>query len=180
MTVAGDFGLIAGALQLTIPSYAFRLVRRFGASRVGWFVATAFSALALVNLLNLFRPVAGGASAITFNLICLASSLLLLIGMFYVEKMFRQREKVQTCQKNVDTAWESKLQTATADLVRSNQELTHEVARREHAENVLAQSEAQYRGLFNDNPIPMWIVDVTSGKFLIVNKSALRQYGFTQ
>ena len=180
MTVAADFGLIAGALQLTIPSYAFRLVRRFGASRVGWFVATAFSALALVNLLNLFRPVAGGAHALTFNLICFASSLLVLIGMFYVESMFRQREKVQTSQVNVDTEWESKLQTATADLVRSNQQLTHEVALRQHTENVLTQSESQYRSLFNDNPLPMWIVDVSSGKFLTVNKAAFRQYGFTQ
>ena len=181
MTVAGDFGLIAGALQLTIPSYAFRLVRRFGASRVGWFVTTAFSALALVNLLNLFRPIPGDSGGITaFNLICLASSLLLLIGMFHVETLFREREKVRMHQVNQDTEWESKVQTATADLLRTNQELTHEIARREHLEKTLAQSEAQFRGLFNDNPLPMWVVDVSSGRFLSVNKAALRQYGYTQ
>src|SRR5207245_2428743 len=39
-------------------------------------------------------------------------------------------------------------------------------------------SEAQYRALFEENPLPMWIVDLSSGRFLEVNEAALRQYGY--
>lgn len=38
--------------------------------------------------------------------------------------------------------------------------------------------EESFRLLFNDNPIPMWVVDVESQKFLSVNNAAVEHYGY--
>lgn len=42
------------------------------------------------------------------------------------------------------------------------------------------QSERNYKNLFEDNPIPMWVYDHESLKFLKVNKAATVQYGYTK
>ena len=73
--------VITGLLQLTVPSYAFRLVRRFGAQRVGWFVVSAFVCLAALHLLTpaqLFRiPTMPNFGA---DILIAIASVLLLIG----------------------------------------------------------------------------------------------------
>jgi len=43
----------------------------------------------------------------------------------------------------------------------------------------LRQSEIQYRLLFDSNPVPMWVFDRKTLKFLAVNEAAARQYGFS-
>lgn len=48
------------------------------------------------------------------------------------------------------------------------------------AETALRKSEEYYRLLFFDNPHPMWVYDLETMKFLAVNSSALRQYGYTE
>jgi diguanylate cyclase (GGDEF)-like protein/PAS domain S-box-containing protein len=37
-----------------------------------------------------------------------------------------------------------------------------------------------YRLLFESNPVPMWVVELTSLRFLSVNDAAIRQYGYTK
>ncbi len=48
------------------------------------------------------------------------------------------------------------------------------------AEEALRASEAQYRFLFDRNPIPMWVYDRETLRFLAVNKAAIQQYGYTE
>jgi diguanylate cyclase (GGDEF)-like protein/PAS domain S-box-containing protein len=43
----------------------------------------------------------------------------------------------------------------------------------------LRQSEIQYRLLFDSNPLPMWVFDRKTLRFLAVNEAASRQYGFS-
>ena len=50
----------------------------------------------------------------------------------------------------------------------------------QRAEEVLLQSEAQYRLLFESNPIPMWVFDRNTLRFLAVNHAAIHQYGYTE
>jgi len=50
---------------------------------------------------------------------------------------------------------------------------------KKEGEEVLCQSEMQYRLLFDGNPVPMWVFDRKSLKFLAVNEAACRQYGFS-
>lgn len=49
---------------------------------------------------------------------------------------------------------------------------------RKRAERALLQSAAQYRLLFEKNPVPMWVFDRQTLRFLAVNKAAIKQYGF--
>ncbi len=48
------------------------------------------------------------------------------------------------------------------------------------AEEQLRESEKQYRLMFNSNPLPMWIFDRQSLRFLAVNQAAVRQYGYSR
>jgi two-component system sensor histidine kinase UhpB len=44
----------------------------------------------------------------------------------------------------------------------------------------LRESEERYRELFNNNPMPMWVFDVGSFRFLEANSSAVQHYGYTR
>jgi len=43
----------------------------------------------------------------------------------------------------------------------------------------LRNSEDEYRRLFNSHPVPMWVYDVVTYRFLAVNDAAMRNYGYT-
>lgn len=42
------------------------------------------------------------------------------------------------------------------------------------------QSEEQYRYLFQNNPMPMWVINLTDFRFLDVNEMAVLQYGYSR
>ena len=44
----------------------------------------------------------------------------------------------------------------------------------------LRDSEERYRGLFNNNPMPMWVFDAETLRFLEVNSAAEQHYGYTR
>jgi diguanylate cyclase (GGDEF)-like protein/PAS domain S-box-containing protein len=50
---------------------------------------------------------------------------------------------------------------------------------KKEANDASCQSEIQYRLLFDSNPLPMWVCERKTLKFLAVNKAASRQYGFS-
>jgi len=78
----GILNLIAGLLQLSVPSYGFRLLRRFGPQRVGWFIAISFAALGLAHLLEPIKPVnLGPHSGLMLDGMYAVASILLLVGM---------------------------------------------------------------------------------------------------
>ncbi|HUR92834.1 MAG TPA: ATP-binding protein [Gemmatimonadaceae bacterium] len=45
---------------------------------------------------------------------------------------------------------------------------------------VLRESEERYRGLFDINPLPMWVLDPESLAFLAVNRAATEAYGYSE
>ena len=49
---------------------------------------------------------------------------------------------------------------------------------KKEAEETSRQSEMQYRVLFESNPIPMWVFERKTLRFLAVNEAATREYGF--
>jgi diguanylate cyclase (GGDEF)-like protein/PAS domain S-box-containing protein len=58
--------------------------------------------------------------------------------------------------------------------------VARDISDRKFAEESLRASEEQYRLLFQSNPVPMWVFDRHSLRFLAVNEAALRQYGYSE
>src|SRR5690242_8930550 len=112
--------IVAALLQLFVPSYALRLVRRFGAARVGWFVATAFICLALIHLLQPFRSHSGLMPGQMPNLVFALASGLLLIGMTHLETLLSERVQLKRQEKDMQVALEAKVAERTAELTEAN------------------------------------------------------------
>jgi len=51
---------------------------------------------------------------------------------------------------------------------------------RKRAEEALRDSETRYRTLFDANPLPMWVYEIDSLRFIAVNDAAIRHYGYTR
>ncbi len=58
--------------------------------------------------------------------------------------------------------------------------IIRDISTRELAESNLRQSEEHYRLLFDHNPLPMWVHDTETLRFLSVNESAMQHYGYTR
>jgi PAS domain S-box-containing protein len=55
-----------------------------------------------------------------------------------------------------------------------------DISKRKHDEEALAQTEAGFRLLFENNPQPMWVFDEQNYRFLEVNHAAVSHYGFSR
>ena len=62
--------------------------------------------------------------------------------------------------------------------VRTTQ-LEGEVLERRQAEEAMKDSEHRYRNLFENNPMPMWVMDLETLDFIAVNNAAVRHYGYS-
>jgi PAS domain S-box-containing protein len=65
-------------------------------------------------------------------------------------------------------------------LVNRTDELARANAGLAAANQALRQSELRYRLLFNSNPNPIWVYDLTTLAFLDVNESAIQNYGYSR
>ncbi|QCR22837.1 PAS domain S-box protein [Pontibacter sp. SGAir0037] len=65
-------------------------------------------------------------------------------------------------------------------LKRDNELLSLEIQERQLLEDALSESQRQYKMLFDNNPIPMWLFDQHTYNFLEINEAALKEYGFTR
>ena len=75
---------------------------------------------------------------------------------------------------SIDITKEKKL---LEEVNRMNEELEDKV--RARTEDI-KRSEARYRYLFQNNPMPMWVIDLQTFKFLDVNDMAVVQYGYSR
>jgi PAS domain S-box-containing protein len=54
-----------------------------------------------------------------------------------------------------------------------------DVTERRNALQEIARAERQFRELFDSNPLPFWVFEVDSLRFLAVNDTAVRKYGYS-
>src|SRR5438128_11051932 len=108
----GVFALVAGALQLSVPSYALRLIRRFGAQSVGWFIAIAFACLALVHLVAPWKVPAPGF-AFNVQTAYAIGSVLLLIGMGHLESLLNERRQAKEHHRRLRSDCAAKIDQKT-------------------------------------------------------------------
>lgn len=58
--------------------------------------------------------------------------------------------------------------------------IVRDISARKKAAEALVASEQKYRFLFNQNPMPMWMVSMPERKFLDVNNAAINFYGYSK
>ncbi len=86
-------------------------------------------------------------------------------------------------KKNGTLYWES---ATIAPVINDEGEITHYLAVKEditewkRLSQEVINSEKRYRDMFVNNPLPMWIYDVDTLKFLEVNTTAVEHYGYSQ
>ncbi len=57
--------------------------------------------------------------------------------------------------------------------------IERDITQRKLAEKALVDSEQRYTALFETAPVPMWVTDWNTGRFLIVNSAAIQTYGYS-
>jgi PAS domain S-box-containing protein len=86
-------------------------------------------------------------------------------------------------KKNGELYWES---ATISPVINDMGDMTHYIAVKEDItdrkklQQELLESELLYKSMFIGSPVPMWIYDVDSLKFVEVNNQAVKDYGFTQ
>ncbi len=120
--------LIAGAMQFVVACYALRLNRLFGSTRVGWSIFVAFGAMALLRLilsLDLFRGIVVGVGV---EIVYVLTSILLLTGMAHLETLLKERQRVESAERNAQSRLESQVREQTSELLKANEELKQTAA----------------------------------------------------
>ena len=93
----------------------------------------------------------------------------------YESAMLRSKQlaAAQEELRQLNESLEQKVRERTAAL-------TAEVAERQRLNDELHSSEEKYRLMFESNPLPMWVFDCETLRFLTVNEAAVRHYGYSR
>ncbi len=75
---------------------------------------------------------------------------------------------------------ETKVEQRTRVLKQTNEHLQTEIWERQKAAEALRESEDRYQLLFRENPLPMWVIDIETLRFLAVNQAAIQGYGYAE
>ena len=177
MSSLGVVTCVSGGLQLVVPSYGLRLVRRFGAESVGWFLVIAFSSLALLRVFGTGPGIALPGGVLATEGIFAVGALLLLVGMGHLESIFSERQAVRRKEKDLCGQWTTRIQSETSDLARKNQELLDQRVLFEQRVAALEEAVMRYHLLFDECPQAMWVFDLRTQRILEVNQAAARLYG---
>ncbi|MUP47498.1 PAS domain S-box protein [Gramella sp. BOM4] len=70
--------------------------------------------------------------------------------------------------------------TDITPIKQMNAELSSQILQRKKIQRNLEISEENYRKLFENSPLPMWVLDRKELKFLSVNKAAVNLYGYSE
>jgi len=97
-----------------------------------------------------------------------------------VNEQLRQRTVEFELQTEEAQALAEELEEQAAELEAANEALMQSVREKEEARRAASESEYRYRLLFDANPLPMWVYDRETLRFLAVNEAAMRQYGYTR
>jgi len=89
-----------------------------------------------------------------------------------------KRKQAEEALRRAHDDLELRVKERTAELRSINEQLRREIEERTRAEQKLKASEERYRLLFNNDPNPLFVVDMDSGQILDVNTLAVVTYQY--
>jgi PAS domain S-box-containing protein len=90
-----------------------------------------------------------------------------------------ERKAAEAALRRNNEDLERRVTERTVELAQANAQLQRELELRQQAQRVQDQVLASFRYLFANNPLPMWVYDLESLRFLEVNDAAVEQYGYS-
>jgi len=162
----GDFMLIQDYLCEEFATPVIEHAKTFGAAKIKLDVPVHFDAI----LLDLSLPDANGKLLVT-EMVRLAGTIPVIVLTGYADKDFG----IKTLALGIaDYLLKDELNAAQL-----HKSIAYSVERR-RINNELKDSEKKYHNLFDLSPIPMWVYEQETLKFLNVNKAAIEHYGYSK
>jgi PAS domain S-box-containing protein len=82
-------------------------------------------------------------------------------------------------QKRDDTICAAQFELESRVMERTS-ELHERIEEGRRKEELIRENEVRYRNLFENNPMPMFVMDLESLAFVAVNNAAMKHYGFSE
>ncbi len=136
-----------------------------------------FTAVAAAAVDEAFR-MASGEALPTWHSLDYSGWILFELGVLAEFTRQCRKEMFAVGRRNALLEWVNDQTAAQVQLHTSD--LRAEIAERERAEAALRDSEVRYRIMFERSPLPMWLFDPETLKFLEVNHEAVRMYGYSR
>jgi PAS domain S-box-containing protein len=162
----GDFVIIEELLHEEIAEARITRCKSFKETQELLQVNKSFDVL----LLDLSLPDASGENLVK-SIVELAGHIPVIVLTGYTDKSYG----IKTLQWGVSD-YLLKDELESLQLFKS---ISYSIERKK-AYNQLAESEAKYKDLFELSPIPIWLYDINTLKFLSVNEAALQHYGYSK
>jgi PAS domain S-box-containing protein len=89
-----------------------------------------------------------------------------------------ERKRAEEALREARDELEIRVEERTEELMKANEHLKSEIDERKRAEEELKLSEEKYRLLFNNDPNPLFLVDMDSGKIIDANNPATVTYQY--
>jgi PAS domain S-box-containing protein len=101
------------------------------------------------------------------------------VGTFGVSRDITEAKLAEEQIRKAKDELEMRVAERTSELAAAYKRLEQELVERERAQRVERETQARFRFLFANNPLPLWVYDSTTLRFLEVNDAAIAHYGYS-
>jgi PAS domain S-box-containing protein len=168
-------------LQVAAAILALRLIKITG-RRVAWvLIASAIALMTVRRAFSLYSLISGNASVahnVEAELIALAISILMLMGVALIAPMFRAMQRSELALRDARDTLEEHVRERTDELTRANESLAQQIARRAKVESELRTSEERFRTVNETIAAAVFIYRGTN--LIEVNPAACAMTGYSR
>jgi PAS domain S-box-containing protein len=100
-------------------------------------------------------------------------------GTFGVSRDITQSKRDEEEIRRAKEELEERVRSRTSELASAYHRLEQELIEKERAQQLERETQARFRFLFANNPLPMWVYQKGTGRFLEVNEAAVSHYRYS-